>query len=50
MEIDITIDDPQYYERPFQVRVNYQLLSDDELIEHVCLENNKFGPEPGTDR
>ena len=50
MEIDITIDDPQYYQRPFRVRVNHQLLADDELIEHVCLENNKFGPEPGTDR
>jgi hypothetical protein len=42
MEIDITIDDPRHYVRPFRVRVNSQLQPDDELIEHVCLENNKF--------
>ena len=42
MEIDITIDDPKAYLRPFTVRWNQSLLLDQEQIEFVCLENNKF--------
>ena len=50
MEIDITIDDPKTFLRPFTVRQTYRLRPDDELMELVCLENQKFGPDPGTDR
>jgi hypothetical protein len=50
MEIDITIDDPKTFLRPFTVRQTYRLRPDDELMEAVCLENQKFGPNPGTDR
>ena len=42
MEIDIVIDDPKAYERPLKVRWNQRLAPDDELIEFVCAENNKF--------
>ena len=42
MEIDITIEDRKAYERPLNVRWNQQLAPDDELIEFVCAENNKF--------
>ncbi len=42
MEIDITIEDRKAYERPFRVRWNQRLAPDDELIEFVCAENNKF--------
>jgi hypothetical protein len=42
LEIDITIDDPKAYTRPWTVRVNQRLLVDTELIEFVCLENQKF--------
>jgi hypothetical protein len=42
LEIDITIDDPKAYTRPWTVRVNQRLLADTELIEFVCLENEKF--------
>ena len=42
LEIDITIDDPTAYTRPWTVRVNQRLLADTELIEFVCLENEKF--------
>jgi hypothetical protein len=42
MEIDITIDDPKAYRRPFTVRVNQSPMLDQELIEFVCLENNRF--------
>jgi hypothetical protein len=44
VEIDVTIDDPKNYLRPFTVRVTYRLRPDDELIEAVCLENQRFGP------
>jgi hypothetical protein len=50
IEVDITIDDPENFRRPFTVRQTYRLRPDDELIETVCLENQKFGPDPGTDR
>ena len=42
LEIDITIDDPKAYTRPWTVRVNQRLLIDTELIEFECLENQKF--------
>jgi hypothetical protein len=44
MEIDITVDDPKAYTRPWTVRVNQRLLPDEELIEFVCLENQRFTP------
>ncbi|MBI4522114.1 MAG: hypothetical protein HY701_14860, partial [Gemmatimonadetes bacterium] len=42
LEIDITIDDPKAYTRPFTVRVNQQIMVDSELIEFVCNENQQF--------
>jgi hypothetical protein len=45
LEIDVTIDDPRAYTRPWTVRVNQRLLADTELIEFVCLENQKFSPQ-----
>ena len=44
LEIDVTIDDPKVYTRPWTVRVNQRLLPDTELIEFVCNENQKFDP------
>jgi hypothetical protein len=44
LEIDATIDDPKAYTKPWTVRVNQRLLPDTELIEFVCLENQKFDP------
>ena len=41
LEIDITVNDPKAYTRPWTVRVNQRLLATDELIEFVCLENEK---------
>jgi len=43
MEIDITVEDPKAYTKPWTVRVNQQLTPDEELIEFVCLENQKYG-------
>jgi len=42
LEIDITIDDPKAYTRPWTVRVNQRLLADTDLIEFVCGENERF--------
>jgi len=50
IEVDVTVDDPKMFRRPFTFRQTYRLRPDDELIEAVCLENQKFGPDPGTDR
>jgi hypothetical protein len=41
LEIDVTIDDPTAYTRPFTVRVSHQLTVNQELIEFVCNENEK---------
>ena len=35
--------DAKPYTRPFTVRVNQQLMLDEELIEFICLEHQRFG-------
>ena len=42
LEIDITIEDPKAYTKPFTVRVNQQIAPDDEIIEFICNENQQF--------
>jgi hypothetical protein len=42
LEIDITLDDPKAYTKPFTLRVNQQISPDDELIEFICNENQQF--------
>jgi len=46
MQVDITIDDPKAYTKPFAVRVHHRIAVDGpqldaELIEFICNENNK---------
>ena len=43
MEIDVTIDDPKAYTRPWTVRHVQQIILNEDLIEFVCLENQRFG-------
>lgn len=43
MEIDITVDDSRAYTEPWTVRFNQQIMVDEDLIEFVCLENQRFG-------
>ena len=43
MEIDVTIDDPKVYTKPWTVRVNQQIMVDTDLMEFICLENQRFG-------
>jgi hypothetical protein len=42
LEIDVTVDDPKAYTRPWTVRVNQRLVPDTELIEFICNENQQF--------
>jgi hypothetical protein len=41
LEIDITIDDPKAYTKPWSVRVNQRLSPADQLIEFICNENEQ---------
>ena len=43
MQIDVTVDDPKAYTEPWTVRINQEIMVDQELIEFVCLENQRFG-------
>jgi hypothetical protein len=40
LEIDVTIDDPKAYTRPWTVRVNQRVMLDTELIEFICEERD----------
>jgi len=40
MDIEITIDDPKAYAKPWTVTEHAQLLPDTELMEFICNENN----------
>jgi hypothetical protein len=42
LEIDVTLDDPKAYTKPFTVRINQRVAVDEELIEFVCNENQQF--------
>ncbi len=40
MEIELTIDDPKAYIKPWTLTMQFQIMPDTELIEDVC-ENEK---------
>jgi hypothetical protein len=42
--VEITIDDPKVYAKPWTVTQAFQLLADGELIEYACNENNLAPP------
>jgi hypothetical protein len=42
MDIEITIDDPKAYTRPWDVTLPLILRPDTELLEYICNENNKY--------
>jgi hypothetical protein len=41
LEVTLTIDDPKTYTRPWTVTMNQELMLDTELMDEVCLENEK---------
>lgn len=43
LDIDVTIDDPKAYTRPFTVRIEQEIVADgSEMIEFICHENQMF--------
>ena len=41
LELEITIDDPKAYTRPWTVSTKQEIMPDTELIDEICLENEK---------
>jgi hypothetical protein len=41
LEIDLTIDDPENYTRPWTVRLTQNILVDTELLDYHCMDNEK---------
>jgi hypothetical protein len=44
MDIDVTIDDPKAYTKPWTVKLAWTLQPDTDLIESICEENSKDVP------
>jgi hypothetical protein len=42
MDIEVTIDDPKAYTKPWSVTQQLALQPDTELLEYICNENNKY--------
>jgi hypothetical protein len=41
LEIEVTVDDPKAYTRPWTVMIKERLVVDTELIDEICLENER---------
>jgi hypothetical protein len=44
INIDVTIDDPMAYTKPWSVKLSWRLVPDTDLIESICEENSKDLP------
>jgi hypothetical protein len=42
LNVEVTVDDPKAYTRPWTVTLHQQILADTEIIDEICLENEKF--------
>lgn len=42
LQIDVTVDDPKAYTKPWTVRIDQRLIVDQDLIEFECNENQQF--------
>jgi hypothetical protein len=42
LDIKVTVDDPKAYTRPWSVVLKQRIVVDAELIDEICLENEKF--------
>ena len=41
LDIEVTIDDPKAYTKPFTVRLDQRIMLDSEMIEFICAENER---------
>jgi hypothetical protein len=46
LEIEVTVDDPKAYTKPWTVTLRQQFAADTELIDEICAENEKFSQHP----
>jgi hypothetical protein len=44
MEIAVTVNDPKAYTAPWTVTLSYNIVLDTDLLEYVCLENERDLP------
>ena len=42
LEIEVTVDDPKAYTKPWSVSLRQQFAADTELVDEICAENEKF--------
>jgi len=41
LEIEVTVNDPETFTKPWTITLNQRLMTDTELMEFVCSENNR---------
>ena len=41
LQVQVTVDDPKAYSRPWTVPMDQSIVLDTELLDHICLENEK---------
>ena len=41
LEIEMTVDDPKAYTAPWTIKLNQPLVTDTELLDYICLENER---------
>ena len=41
MDLEMTLDDPKYYTKPFSIKTTLTLLADTDVLDYVCTENEK---------
>jgi hypothetical protein len=41
MDLEITLEDPKYYTRPFTLKTELNLIPDSDVLEYVCAENER---------
>jgi len=44
LQIDITVDDPKAFTAPWTVQLNQPIVLDSELLDYLCLENERDAP------
>ena len=45
LEIEVTVDDPKAYTKPWTVTLRQQFAGDTELIDEICAEGEKFSKQ-----
>ncbi len=41
LEVEMTVDDPKAYTKPWTVKLNQSLMVDTDLLEYVCTEGER---------